>query len=517
MGKDMTPTPRIRDLRPLLSLSGLLAVCIGGLFYLAYRETFQELSWYWFEGYNWQFLVPIAFVYMLWERRDLFSALQTKTNIVWGAPLLLLGCSLLIVGQLSSTHSLREISLIVSLFGLVLLIFGTSYVKKLFWPLAYLGLMTSLPSDLLDNLRYPMKLLSATVAAEMLTFFGYSVFRQETILQLPHIVLEVADSCSGLNQMMSAFALGIPIAFTLLNSWWKRLAIILLACLSGLVMNWLRVFLIAIWHYHSAKETIHGPHGIYGLPFIFLVGVFFTYMVATAIAGKNDSQPQRIDQAASNPDLPGASRKRTNEALLVAVLCLSATALYLGSWRAEPVYLSNRISDFPNTVAGFSGTSVEKLDEPFPSQLAQNELIRRYTNATGETAILYIGYFYLQNQEKELIDYRYDWLHEDATAIELPSSSGPAHMKKKRVKTSTGSFMVYFFYDINGRNIIDRRMVKLANLVDALLKRRTNGAIVIILFENPEDDLSKSEREFLMQVFRETSKRLHPALTRQSP
>ena len=112
------------------SFSGLqilLLFCIAGLFAYAYLDTFKELWYYWIEGYNWQFVVPIAFVYMLWDRKDLYVGLSREPSILPGAVLLVAGCGLLVIGQLSSTHSLREVSIIVNVFGLVLLLFGTKY------------------------------------------------------------------------------------------------------------------------------------------------------------------------------------------------------------------------------------------------------------------------------------------------------------------------------------------------------------------------------------------------------
>jgi len=261
---------------PFWKWSGLLIFLMTGLFFYVYADTAKWLWRYWVVEQNWQFIVPVAFIYMLWDRRDLFSGLKREPNILWGALLLSLACAALVIGQVSSTQTVREVSIVLSIFALVLLLFGSKYLLKLFWPLVYLILMTSLPSDLLETLRYPLKLLSATVAEDMLQLFGYAVFRDGTFLQLPHITLEVADSCSGLNQLISAIALGIPIAFVMLNQWWKRVTIILLSCVFGLIMNWIRVFLIATWHYNAAKEAIHGPYGIYELPFIFLIGVFFT-------------------------------------------------------------------------------------------------------------------------------------------------------------------------------------------------------------------------------------------------
>ena len=107
-----------------MPVQAVLLFLIAGLFSLAYLDTFRELWHYWIEGYNWQFVVPLAFVYMLWDRKDLYEGLPREPSILTGLILLLAGCSLLVVGQLSSTHSLREISIIVNVFSLTFLLFG---------------------------------------------------------------------------------------------------------------------------------------------------------------------------------------------------------------------------------------------------------------------------------------------------------------------------------------------------------------------------------------------------------
>ena len=491
---------------PFSGLQLLLLFCIAGLFAYAYLDTFKELWYYWIEGYNWQFVVPIAFVYMLWDRKDLYVGLSREPSILPGAVLLLAGCGLLVIGQLSSTHSLREVSIIVSIFGLVLLLFGTKYVRKLFWPLIYLVLMTSLTSDMLEYLRYPLKLLSATIAADALQLAGYAVFRDGTFLQLPHITLEVADSCSGLNQMVSSIALGIPIAFTFLNIWWKRLIIIFLSVFLGLVVNWVRVFLISTWHYGSAKESIHGPYGIYELPFIFLVGVFITLVVAVALSDKTNSQSDKTVNAITEAATEKATSRNATRASIVAIFLLAITALYLNTWEAKVINLENGLADFPMEIAGFQGEPLDRLEKPFYTGIAHSELLAKYTNKAGEIARVYIGYFHSQNQQQELIDYRYNWLHEDAESFVMPSSS--LTLKSSRLRYQGRNVVVFFAYDINGRNIIDPRMAKLVSLFDALVSRRSNGAIIMVIFDDDMQNLSVDEQAFLSQVIEQAAVRV---------
>jgi len=499
--------------RSSFGVQWLLYGGIVALFFYAYADTIKWLWHYWIKEQNWQFLVFFAFLYMLWERKESFLTLERIPNVPWGATLLALACAILIAGQVSGTQSLRELSLIISIFGLVLLLFGRHYLHRLFWPLSYLILMTSLPSDLLDNLRDPLKLISATVSADMLQLGGYAVFRDGTFLHLPHMVLEVADTCSGLNQLISAVALGVPIAYTILDKGWKRVFIILLSCVFALVMNWVRVVLISIWHYDSAKEVIHGPYGIYELPFIFLFGVFLTLLVAFAIADTSSVRVKRHSVAVSPGSPYQTQARKFTRASSVAIMVLSANAVYLGTWEAEPVYLQNGFYDFSTAIAGYNGKPITELGKPFYTDLAHNELIMSYTNAAGSSANVYIGYFHSQNQEEEVIDYRYNWLHKGASTIELSSSGPEIQMKLASVRTGRGKSRVLFCYDINGRNIIDPKRAKLASLMDALIRYRTNGAIIIVQLDGESGEVTGNERAFVKQVVIEAQKLLSRAKT----
>jgi len=491
-----------------LGLSGLLFILVPAAFYLAYADTFKELWFYWNEGQNWQFLIPLAFVYMLWDRRDLYLRLEIRPNILWGSLLLVFSIAMLIAGQISYTHTLRELSVVFTVFSLVLLLFGPQYIRKLFWPLVYLFLMTSLPTDLLARSSDTLKLVSATVGANVLEVFGYAVYREGNTLHLPHITLVVADECSGLNQLMSAIALGIPIAFTMVDKWWKRIAILLLSSLFGIMANWLRVILIATWHYGSAKTNIHGPHEIYQLPFIFLVGVFLTFLIALAMADKEEPKRQSDLQLANGVDRSNAGTGKSKTASLIAILVLFMAAVYLNTWKARPVVLEHELSQFPMSIAGFRGRPIKELGNPFYTGLAQEELIASYTNPAGVTINVFIGYFPSQNAEQELIDYRYNWLHDGASVIDIPAASSSVRMKMTTVETNAGPRTALFGYKINERNLIDPKMVKLASLFDAFFYRRTNGAIIIVLFDKVIDRLTPEEQEFLGGLLVETQARL---------
>ena len=118
----------------VFTVPGLLFLLVPVAFYFAYADTFKELWFYWNEGQNWQFLIPLAFMYMLWDRKELFLALAVKPNILWGTLLLVFSMAVLIAGQISYTHTLRELAVVFSLFSLVQLQFGLQHTVTLYWP-----------------------------------------------------------------------------------------------------------------------------------------------------------------------------------------------------------------------------------------------------------------------------------------------------------------------------------------------------------------------------------------------
>ena len=440
---------------------------------------------------------------MLWVRRDLVATTLRKPNIFLGGLLLVMTSLLLVVGQITNTYMLCEVSLVLSVVALAILLFGTGFARRFWGPLIYLFLMLQLVVSVFGELREPLKLLSAIATEDMLKFFGYVIYREGTYLHLPHIIFEVADECSGLNQVISSVALGIPMAFIYLDNLWNRVVIIVSSCVMGVVMNWVRIFLISIWNYDSVKENTHGPYGIYQLSFVFLAGVFVTLFIAIKLAEKERVSRQDKTNQVVTSYRKSVCLKNIYQASFVAVLIFAMTSFYLYSWKTELVHIKGGFSSFPMEITGYQGKSIKKLESPFDTDVAHDEMIREYANQEGETVKVYIGYFQSQDQEKELIAERNNWLHEDAETIELFAAS-PIQIKKKNLKIESDYKTAFFYYHINGRHIIERKLAKLSFLSDAIFDNRTNGAIIIVIFDQKIEKITMEQEAFLKQAVKES-------------
>ena len=73
------------------------------------------------------------------------------------------------------------------------------------FPFAFLIFMVPLPDAIVDWLETASKLASAEAAALFFSVVGMPVLRDGTVFQLPGIVIEVAQECSGIRSSWVLF------------------------------------------------------------------------------------------------------------------------------------------------------------------------------------------------------------------------------------------------------------------------------------------------------------------------
>jgi exosortase len=73
---------------------------------------------------------------------------------------------------------LQRFSLVVVLAGLVWLILGTSFLRQLLFPLAFLGFMIPLPAIVLNAVAFPLQQFAAQSATFCMQLAGIPVLRE---------------------------------------------------------------------------------------------------------------------------------------------------------------------------------------------------------------------------------------------------------------------------------------------------------------------------------------------------
>ena len=256
-----------------------LILLIGILSLALVAAYFEILAWVvkgWFSfDRSYSLLILLLSIFMVWTRRDTILRTPAEPSLVLGSVLTLMGCLIVVAGRLSNTLMVQGISLVVVLLGLILLLLGAKHFKMLFIPVGYLFFMFYFLEELLGRLSHYLQLASAWIAACLIGATGMPVALQGYLIELPHISLEVAKVCNGVNHIVALAAMSVPFAFVSQKSTLGKGLIVLGAFLVGLFSNGLRVSLIGYWTKYHPDGPLHGPFDIFYVSFILIFGLVF--------------------------------------------------------------------------------------------------------------------------------------------------------------------------------------------------------------------------------------------------
>jgi len=474
---------RVRQYSPsngrALARAGLLVAS----FLFCYAGVLTGLANHWWSDnmYSYGFLIPIISLYLVWIRRERLLNIRPVPSSLSGSILLSAGLLMFVVGQVGGILSVQELSLIVTLLGIVLLILGTRAFKVLWFPVAYLIFMIPVWEIVTDPLHLPFQLFSATLGVKLLQFVGIPVYQQGIYIELPNITLEVARACSGVNYLIAVIAIGIPQAYLFLKGWTKRILLVGFAVTIAVLSNGLRVALIGLLSYHGVGGDIHGPfHVLQGL-FVSMVGYAALFGGLWVLSSPSSSNPLKIIQ---EKDPASESIPQNGK---VHYIGWSLTLLFLlgGSYALfhQPRYIPLRaeIVSFPMELGEWQGRE-RGSEYPIYKKLGvDKELSRAYLSASGDKLNLYVAYFAYQQQGKEMISYQTSDLHREASIRKLDLTPyGPVEINQVVERGGKYKREVLFWYDLNGRIVADKSKAKAWMVWDGLTRGRTNGAVVIL-------------------------------------
>lgn len=254
------------------------AVVLGALL-LVYWSVITGLVTAWSTDDNYShgfFIVPLA-VYFAWERRRKIAATPINPSM-FGAVVVAGSLFLLIAGLLGAELFLSRVSIIGTIAGAILFLYGWAMLRVLIFPIAFMLLMVPLPAIIFNKIAFPLQLLASDVGEHAISAANIPILREGNVLILANATLEVAEACSGIRSLVSLFTLGIVFGYFVDSRPWVRTVIALSAIPVAIVANGFRVA--------SAGLAAHyfGPAGVEGLFHEFSGWVVFVLAFAMMFA-----------------------------------------------------------------------------------------------------------------------------------------------------------------------------------------------------------------------------------------
>jgi exosortase C (VPDSG-CTERM-specific) len=156
---------------------------------------------------------------------------------------------------------------------------GRRWMAEAAFPVAFLIFMVPLPDRIVDGLETASKLASAEAADLFFSIAGLPVLRDGVVFQLPGIVIEVAQECSGIRSSWVLFITGLVAAHLFLKSPWRRTILVAFVIPLGILRNGFRIMVIGLLCVHMGPHMIHSPIHKRGGPLFFTVSLIPLFLL----------------------------------------------------------------------------------------------------------------------------------------------------------------------------------------------------------------------------------------------
>jgi len=253
----------------------------------------------WMSDGNWShgMLIPLLSVYFLSQRREELSSAVWRPNY-WGA--VILAGSLFVF--FFSAWRLRmaypqAVSIVGSIFGLVLLLGGWSVMRVAWFPILFLLLAIPLPDRLYVELTMPLRRWASTAAAALLPILAPGLHAQAQAVVIDYVLpgrppgtLNVEEACSGMRLLMAFVTLGVGMAYLGERAFWQRIVMVVACIPIALFCNTIRVTVTGLLQVYGdshpawlqslgigeLRDLSHGtPHQLLGILMLVLaLGLF---------------------------------------------------------------------------------------------------------------------------------------------------------------------------------------------------------------------------------------------------
>lgn len=281
-------TRRVYDAVPVrLLIFAAFALSLGLCFVGAFKSL-ASLALH-DELHSHVFLVPFIAIYILYIIRDQLPKIY-YSSFSWAIFALTGGIAFLIVAwawrNYWLTASILSFVCLLAAGGFAFL--GKQWMKAAVFPFAFLFFITPLPDPVVQWLENGSKLASAECASFFLNLTGTPVLRDGTIFQLPNIVIEVAQECSGIRSSFVLLIASILASYLFLRRPSHRLILVLIAIPLGVLRNGFRITVIGLLCVRFGPQMIHSIIHKRGGPAFFVLSLIPLLAILWVLKRKED-------------------------------------------------------------------------------------------------------------------------------------------------------------------------------------------------------------------------------------
>ena len=471
---------------------------------LLFQRTFYFLYANWQrEEYSHGIFIPLISAFMLWQRRRLLPSLSFRGSWL-GVCAVVFGLLILLVGTVTSIVGADAYALVIVIAGCALAILGWRGFRLVWVPIALLLLMVPLPNFWYANLSAELQLISSQLGVALIRALGVSVFLEGNVIDLGSYKLQVAEACSGLRYLFPLMTLGAMLAFFFKGKSWIRWCIFFSTIPIAVLMNSFRIGAIGLlvdrFGSAQAEGFLHQFEG-----WVLFMACFALLLLECKLLLRLSGDRRSLRDALDLVSLPGPVRVPAQPSGVgkptIAVALLLMLAVY-PAWalphRAEIKPSRSDFSQFPLQVGDWLGRR-DRIEGVYLDELKLDDYVLANFVVPPGTSVqsaadmrpvnLYVAYYASQRTGQSVHSPRSclpggGWRIQELTRRDVPDvRNGGVPLRVNRVLIQQGAQrqLVYYWFQERGRDITSEYLVKWFMLQDALLRNRSDGALVRLI------------------------------------
>jgi len=242
-------------------------IVTAGLYFQVLRWMVN--AWTGNPDYSHGFLVPFFAAYILWSNRKQLEESQddekSNSGVLWGSALIAAGLVMRGVGFYTMRPTVEAISLLLVVFGIILLFLGARAWRWAWAPVLFLVFMIPLPGFLSTQLAGALQKIATILSTVTLQLLGFTAFAEGNVIALSNGQIGVAEACSGLRMLYSFFALTAGACLLIDRTWVEKVIIALSAIPIAIIANCIRIVATGIaYEYFDGETAEHFFHDVAG-------------------------------------------------------------------------------------------------------------------------------------------------------------------------------------------------------------------------------------------------------------
>ncbi|HEY0826328.1 MAG TPA: VPLPA-CTERM-specific exosortase XrtD [Ramlibacter sp.] len=497
----------------LLLLAGVFAflASFGGLADLAHR-------WHRQEEYSHGYFIPLISLWLLWRRRRALVESRGRPS-AWGFAAIAAGAAMLLLGELSAIMILVQLAFLVFLVGAVLCYGGSSLLRLTLLPIGLLLFAIPMPYFVESQLTWRLQLMSSQFGVAILRAFDYSVHLEGNVIDLGSYRLQVIEACSGLRYLYPLLSVGFLMAYMYPAALRWRVLLVASTVPITVATNSARIAIVGVlverWGTGMAEGFLHSFEGwiIFIVCQLILVGEIM--LIERFTQRRSIVAVQELPPVHPVPPSGGGHARRPGPLLATVPLLLAAfvsVQVVGGREEVKPQRTSLRL--FPAELESWQAMESSLPIEVERALGFQDYVLADYRGTQGQRVNFYAAYYASQRKgvsphSPQVCIPGGGWVISDLGTVSVPLRDGsPLGVVRVVIDNAGERALVYYWFDQRGRRIASEYAMKWYLLRDAIVRNRTDGALVRVITDIARNEDIRAADARLVEFVRAAAPRM---------